>query len=693
MSRSLSRAVGLATALLAPVSLPVSAATAPPDAAGVPAVPPSAASNPIFDPQRAPVIVLHIGLHRLVLVPRTVGGAQVIHPSTNDPKADQGFSHLITSTVAGAASAPSGEFHIRGSHGQYTYYLDGAPLPASVSGSFSDLIDPKNIETLRVLTGGFPAQYGNNLAAVFDVTARAGRPGRPRGFAQQLASGFGTYNTTVQAGGGRPSFQYFVSGLRNLTDRRLDPVTQDPLHDAGRDSVVFGKFDYQAGPSDRVILDAARTDASLQLPNDAAQQALGRDVTQREDGDFANLIWRHLRGADGLTVAIYSHQSRLRYNGDPAHDLADASAASLDASTPANLPASAFEDQTANYIGLRTDASQRVTGQHKIGYGIDISTVTGGERFTLLNTVDNMDGRTTSVQTIQDSHDLSGGDRAAYLQDDWTPGRLLMNYGVRYDVHKTDTTTSQLSPRLNLTYTLSGRDKVHAYYNRLFQPASIEDIRRLDPNAVPFKPERDSFYEVGYQHDNGGITTGLSAYYKTEQDVIDESIIGGTQIREPFNVQKGYVRGIELSVGGALTHALSFYANYARSWARAAGDFTGGLTPQGAPPGYFYDDHDQTHTASVGLAYQKRGQTVSLDGEYGSGFPYGQSDAGLPNFFRVPPHFILNLEIGTQIGRGQLALSALNLLNHGYVIKQASPFSDREWGQARAYGIKWTQNF
>jgi hypothetical protein len=688
MSRLIGRTLALAAACLA--TLPrIASAQALPASNSLPL---NVSNSAIFDPNRAPIIVIHIGAHRLVLVPRTVGGAQVIHPSASDAKTDQGFSHLITSTIAGAASAPSGEFHIRGSHGQYTYYLDGAPLPASVSGSFSDLINPKNIETLRVLTGGFPAEYGNNLAAVFDVTARAGQPGRPRGFGQQLASSFSTYESTVQFGGGSPRLQYFISGLRNFTNRRLDPVTQDPLHDAGADAVLFGKFDYGAGPNDRIVLDTAHTDAFLQLPNEKEQQQIGRDVTQREDGDFANLIWRHGQGPQSLKVALYSHQSRLRYTGDPAHDLAGATPGNADGSVPANLPSSAFEDRYANYIGLRTDASSRIAARHKIGYGFDISTVTGAEHFTLLNAVDNGDG-TTGIQMVQDDHELSGGDKSAYLQDDWTPGRLLVNYGVRYDIHKTDTTTSQLSPRLNLTYTLSGRDKVHAYYDRLFQPAPIEDIRKLDPNSVPFKPERDNFYEVGYTHENGGITTSLSGYYKTVQDVIDENIIAGTQIREPFNVQKGYVRGLEFAVDGSLTRDLSFYANYARSWARAAGDFTGGLVPVGAPPGYFYEDHDQTHTASVGLSYQKRGYSANLDGEYGSGFPYGQNAVGLPNVYRVPAHFIFNLELGTQIGRGQLALSTQNILNHGYVIKQASPFSDREWGQGRALGVKWTQNF
>ena len=688
MSRLPCRALALAAACLA--ALPGTTSAQTPLAASAP--PAAVPNSSIFDPNRAPVIVIRIGTHRLVLVPRSVGGAQVIHLNATSNKSDQGFAHLITSSIAGAVAAPSGEFHVRGSHGQYTYYLDGAPLPESVSGSFSDLIDPKNIETLRVLTGGFPAQYGNNLAAVFDVSARAGQPGRPRGFAEQLLSGYRTSQSAIQFGGGAPRFQYYLSGVRNFTNRRLDSVTQDPLHDAGADSVAFGKFDYEAGGNDRIILDAARTDAYLQLPNDEARQAIGRDVTQREDGDFANLIWRHTQGLNGVTAALYTHQSRLRYTGDPAHDLADASAASADGGTPANLPSSAFENRYANYIGLRTDAVTRVTAQHKVGYGFDISTVTGAENFILLNAVDNGDG-TTGVQTVNDSHALSGGDRSAYLQDDWTPGRFLVNYGVRYDIHKTDTTTSQLSPRLNLTYSLSGRDKLHAYYDRLFQPAPIEDIRRLDPNAVPFKPERDNFYEVGYVHENGGITTSLSGYYKTVQDVIDENIIAGTQIREPFNVQKGYVRGIEFAVDGSLTRDLSFYANYARSWARAAGDFTGGLAPAGAPPGYFYEDHDQTHTASVGLAYAKHGVTINLDGEYGSGFPYGQSDAGLPNFYRVPAHFIFNLELGTRIGQGRFALSASNVLNHGYVIKQASPFSDREWGRGRTLGVKWTQNF
>ena len=64
---------------------------------------------------------------------------------------------------------------------------------------------------------------------------------------------------------------------------------------------------------------------------------------------------------------------------------------------------------------------------------------------------------------------MVGGDKSAYAQDDWTTGRTLINYGLRYDVHQAEITTSQLSPRLNLTYTV-GKNAFHAYYDRLFQP-------------------------------------------------------------------------------------------------------------------------------------------------------------------------------------------------------------------------------
>ncbi|BDI34496.1 hypothetical protein CCAX7_65470 [Capsulimonas corticalis] len=681
MRRIHARRWAVAATLLAALPCPAPCATP----AGADAASPG---DEIFDPKRAPVIVVKVTAKKHAAVPKQSGSTTTITAQSIENKANSSsFSSIIASSVAGAVQSSSGDLHIRGSHGQYTYYLDGAPLPSSVSGSFTDLIDPKNIETLKVYTGGFPSYYGGNLAAVFAVNAKAGRPGHPTGLFQQIVQGYETYETIGQTSGGVGRVSYFLSGIRGSTDRRLDPVSQTPLHDSGSDSVVFGKFDYQAGRNDKLTIDTAHTDSELQIPNEPDRQAIGQDDRQVENGTFANVIWKHDDARQSLLAAFYSHTSQLRYNGDPVHDLM----ASADNPDTSGL-VSTFENQKANYAGVRTDYSVRVARRHTLGVGFDGQTVTGSEQFKILS--GNGDAPVT------DNHNIGGNDQSAYLQDDWTPGRWQINFGARYDVHKAVIESSQLSPRLNMTYAAGPHDHFHAYYDRLFQPTAFEDVRQLSGSTAigntvvtSIKPERDDFYEVGYQHDHSGVTTTLSAYYKTAKDVVDDTALGSTQITVPFNVEKGYVRGLEAAVDGPITHDLSGYANYARSWAKNAGAITGGIFSSDISPGYFYADHDQTDTAAVGLSYSHGSIGVNLDGEYGSGLPYGQDDAGNVNFLRVPSHFIFNGGLSVKSGHSEIEATVINLLNQPYVIKQASAFSGREWGQGRTFGVKFTQTF
>lgn len=642
----------------------------------------------ILNPDTAPIIVIHIGKHRLIMIPRslTTGtGTSVTAATIANSSAGQGtLKDLIVGTVAGAASAPSGEFHVRGSHGQYTYYLDGAPLPESVSGSFSDLINPKDIETLNVYTGGFPAKYGNDLAAIFDIVAKAGTTGKPTGFVQQVIEENSTYETDAQVGGGEDRLSYFLSGIEHSSNRILDPASPDPIHDAGNDDVAFGKFEYRLGAGDRLILDTAHNDGYFQISD--------TEDSQKENGDIGNLILREDHGQDHLSAALYSHNSVIRYFPS-ASDLVQAP------NNPQDLGSVDGKDWNT-YWGLRTDYSFGLGARHQIGTGFDFDTMVGHELFDYTTSTPNTNSAGFTVTPHDEDADISGGDRSVYLQDDWKPGRWLVDYGARYDNHKADTDTSQVSPRLNLYYSTDGRNKFHAYYDRLFQPAEIEDVRKLDATTAPFKPERDNFYEAGWQHQNGGVSTGFTTYYKTEQDVVDENILPGTTVPEPFNVAKGYVRGLEFTIDGAVSPTVSFYGNYARSWAKSAGQFTGGFsTPQNVV-GYFYDDHDQTDTASFGTSYDHHGTFADLEGEYGSGFPFGEVDnppgsgnAVAINYEFLEPHLIFNLETGKTFGSSQIALTVDNILNHPYTIKLAGAFSGAQYGEARTLGMKFTQNF
>src|SRR3989440_17348 len=131
-------------------------------------------------------------------------------------------SQILQQSIAGSVRAPTGEVHIRGQHAEYTYYVDGVPVPAGISGSLNELFDPQVVNQIDFQTGGWDAEYGDKNAAVVNVTTRI-----PSGGFHLDASGYGgsftpngqTVNLSTNAG----KFGLFASGARQGTDMRREP--------------------------------------------------------------------------------------------------------------------------------------------------------------------------------------------------------------------------------------------------------------------------------------------------------------------------------------------------------------------------------------------------------------------------------------------------------------------------------------
>ncbi|HEX3867788.1 MAG TPA: carboxypeptidase regulatory-like domain-containing protein, partial [Gemmatimonadaceae bacterium] len=81
-------------------------------------------------------------------------------------------SQILQQSIAGAARAPTGEVHIRGQHAEYTYYIDGVPVPPGISGSLNELFDPEVVNQINFQTGGWDAEYGRRNAAIVNVTTK-----------------------------------------------------------------------------------------------------------------------------------------------------------------------------------------------------------------------------------------------------------------------------------------------------------------------------------------------------------------------------------------------------------------------------------------------------------------------------------------------------------------------------------------
>src|SRR5439155_523521 len=64
----------------------------------------------------------------------------------------------------------NGVLHPRGSEYDVQFVVDGLPLTQNRSPAFAPSLDAGDVESLRVLTASFPAEYGRKLGGVVEVT-------------------------------------------------------------------------------------------------------------------------------------------------------------------------------------------------------------------------------------------------------------------------------------------------------------------------------------------------------------------------------------------------------------------------------------------------------------------------------------------------------------------------------------------
>ena len=370
-------------------------------------------------------------------------------------------SQILQQSIAGAARAPTGEVHIRGQHAEYTYYVDGVPVPAGISGSLNELFEPAVVNEIDFITGGWDAEYGNKNAAVVNITTRI-----PAGGLHYQASGFaGNYNTYGQglnASTNSGKLGYFFSGAHQTTDMRREPVILDPttnevqnFHNHGEDWYGFGKIQFTPGLNDVVNLDGNVSQTKFQVPFDTTGNTQ-LDDHQRDINSFVNLGWRHqfagheyagggsaanAGAVPELFVGVFYRHGGLRYT--PGKNDAPQFIFFPDTLTPYNIQ----EDRNFNTLGLKADYSIHPAREMEIKFGTLSSLTRGHEDFSTVDSAGNPGPGSNSS--------LKGWDAGGYAQLAYSPvERFEIRTGLRYDAHNAPFagTQTQLSPRIRLNF-------------------------------------------------------------------------------------------------------------------------------------------------------------------------------------------------------------------------------------------------
>jgi hypothetical protein len=177
-------------------------------------------------------------------------------------------SSLVTLATPGIAADSNGLFHGMGDHASNSFSIDGQPVTDQVSKVFSNQLPVDSIESLEVIAGAPPAEYGGKTSVVVNVATRSGLGlTTPQGSITASYGSFGTSTADFNLGYGGAKWGNFLSVSGLNTGRFLDPPEFTVMHAKGNEENIFDRVDYQFSNVDSLHLNLGFTRSWFQTPN------------------------------------------------------------------------------------------------------------------------------------------------------------------------------------------------------------------------------------------------------------------------------------------------------------------------------------------------------------------------------------------------------------------------------------------
>ena len=615
----------------------------------------------------------------------------------NQPGGANTALNQVILQAPGVAQDSFGQLHIRGEHNGLQYRINGIILPEGIS-VFGQTLDPRLAQSVRVIDGALPAEYGNRTAGIIDIQTKTGLF-ENGGEVSIYGGSHGTLNPSASYAGSSGSFNYFVSGDYNTNTLGIESPDgrSDPSHDRTKQYHLFGFAQEILDQNSSLTAVAGVSSEMFQIPNSIGLQPMGLggivglgpqdpgtgdfvlkasgqtafpstalDERQREATDYGILSYLRSDGNLDSQVSLFGRFSSLFFTpggnvGDILYD---------------GLAQTAYKRDIA--YGLQAEGAWHLGSDHTVRFGLlyqadDIQSATsslvlptasGGAGSPNPNPLCADPTQTCQISDMPVAFADNGSKHAwaygLYVQDEWKIfSDLTLNYGLRYDQYGAFDSENQLSPRVNLVWAPTDTTTVHAGFARYFSPPPIElvastDIALFDNTTAAGdhsddtpKAERADYYDAGLvQKLFEGAQMGLDGFFKASHDLIDEGQFGAPIILTPFNYEAGRQYGGELTFNYR-TGGFTGYVNTAYERADGRNIITSQF--QFAPDDLAYIgshyiplDHQQIGTISAGASYNWDGVLFSSDLLYGTGL---RRDGATPNGDHVPAYTTVNLGV------------------------------------------------
>ena len=592
------------------------------------------------------------------------------------PGADRTDSlKFITDFVPGAYMVHD-QLHVRGGH-QVTWAVDGVPVPnTNIASNVGPQFDPKDVDYIEAQRGSFLADYGDRTYGVFNVAPRSGFE---RQRTAELIASYGSYNQTddqLNFGDHTERFAYYASVSGNRSDFGLEPPTFENLHNQVAGGGAFTSMTYNARNGDQIRFVGQFRGDFYQVPNDPEAQAAGVRDREREQDAFGNFTYLHPMGNSVvLTVTPFFHFNRAAFEGGSA-----------DVPIPTVNRASTYGGGQVSLAYVR--------GRHNAKVGLYAF---GQHDNTFFNLIAN-DGTGDQLQ----QRDLQSGDlEALFVEDQFRATNwLTFNGGVRFTRFSGVLNETAASPRLGAAIQIP---RVHwvlrGSYSRFYQAPPLSTLSgpllefaiNQGLGFIPLRGERDEQYEVGLAIPIRGWTADFDYFHTAARNFFDHDALENSNIFFPLTIDRARIRGFESTITSPrVLNRANFHMTYSHQYVEGKGAVSGGLTDFEPPDeGYFFLDHDQRDTLSLGMRTDLPWRTwVSGSFSYGSGFLEGDGPNHLPSYHTI------DLALGKSFGENFSAkVTATNITNKRYFIDLSNTFGGSHVNEPRMLAVQVRYRF
>jgi hypothetical protein len=529
----------------------------------------------------------------------------------------------------------NGVLHPRGSEYDVQFVMDGLPMTENRSPGFAPPIDSSDVDSMRVMTAGFPAEYGRKLGGVVEVSSPKNNPVGLHGEFEAEGGSFSTASGSGALFYSRGGNRFSITGDGFHSDRYLDSPVLQNFTNVGNAGGISSSYERDFSNGDRVFLTFAEHEVRYQVPNESVQEEAGQLQNSEQKEASGQVRYTHAFSADillSLAGSVRDAQALLNSNAQ-------------------STPISVTQDRGYREGYVRADLAGHHS-RHEWKAGVDgiFNPVNENLQYQITDPAQFDPGTLLDFQFSDRRWDI---EPSAYVQDQIRLGKWNFNAGLRFDHYGFVANESAWSPRLGISRFISSFNLlVHASYDRVFQTPAMENLLlasspQLDSVSnlvvrLPVQPARANYYEAGFTKSFAGkLRIDGNVFRRDFTNYSDDDVLLDTGISFPIAFSSAEIHGEEIQIAVPRWGRFSGVLSYSNQSGIGQGPITGGLFLGSETAGIsdtsrFPVSQDQRNTVRAHARFQATERIwFAASAEYGSGLPVdlnGPADASQINF-------------------------------------------------------------